>query len=536
VEVSATPIEYDRQPASLVFLRDIRERKQAEAEKRQLEEQLLQVQKMESLGRLAGGVAHDFNNHLTVITGYCDMLLASMKPGDGREEVEEIRAAGQRAGALTQQLLAFGRKQIAERKPLDLNDVVAESGNMLGRLIGEQIQIVTSLDPELGLVVADHGQMVQLLMNLAINARDAMPSGGKIFLETRNVDVEENARPTRDAAAGGYVQLTVADTGLGMSEEVRRHVFEPFFTTKGLGLGTGLGLSTVYGTVKQSGGWIVAESKVGEGSRFLIYLPRAGERPAVAERPAPAPEVAVGEGTVLLAEDQPEVRRLAIRILKSNGYQLLEASNGPEALELSRHYAGPIDLLVTDVVMPEMTGRELADRLRESRPGIKVLYMSGYTADIIGREGVLDEGVDYLPKPFTPAELAAKVREVLDQARTVGRILVVDDDDAVRGILQKTLSAAGYEALSARDGREGMRMVAAHPFNLVLIDLIMPGQEGIETIRELHRNYPSIHIVAMSGALDPVYLKTAELLGADVSLRKPIDGRELLRTLRHLLT
>jgi PAS domain S-box-containing protein len=536
VEVSATPIEYDRQPASLVFLRDIKERKQAEAEKRALEGQLLQVQKMESLGRLAGGVAHDFNNHLTVIAGYCDMLLASLKPSLGREEVEEIRAAGQRAGTLTQQLLAFGRRQIAERKPLDLNELVAESGNMLGRLIGEQIQIVTSLDPALGLVVADRGQMAQVLMNLVINARDAMPSGGRILLETRNIDVDENFRPSKEASPGRYVLLSVADTGSGMSEEVLKHIFEPFFTTKGVGLGTGLGLSTVYGTVKQSGGWIRAESQVGEGSRFLIYLPRVAAAAVVAERPAAPPEVTGGEETVLVAEDQPEVRRLALRILKSNGYRLLEASSGPEALELSRRHAGPIHLLLTDVVMPEMTGRELAGRLRESRPNIKVLYVSGYTADIIGREGVLDQGVDYLPKPFTPAQLAVKVREVLGQSKAVGRILVVDDDDAVRGVLQKLLSDAGYEVLATRDGREAMRLVAEHPFDLVLTDLIMPDQEGLETIRELHRDYPAIRVVAMSGAMGAIYLRTAELLGADAALRKPIDGSQLLRTLRDLLT
>ena len=309
---------------------------------------------------------------------------------------------------------------------------------MLGRLIGEQIRIVTSLDPDLGLVVADHGQMVQILMNLVINARDAMPSGGRIVLETRNVDVDENSRPSKDAAPGGYVLLSVADTGVGMSEEVLKHVFEPFFTTKGMGLGTGLGLSTVYGTVKQSGGWVRAESKLGEGSRFLIYLPRVAAAAVVQQSSAPPMEIAGGEETVLVAEDQPEVRRLALLILKNNGYRLLEASGGPEALELSRRHAGPIDLLLTDVIMPEMTGRELADRLRESRPSIKVLYVSGYTADVIGREGVLEKGVDYLPKPFTPADLAAKVREVLGQAKAVGRLLVVDDDDAVRGVLQKT--------------------------------------------------------------------------------------------------
>jgi PAS domain S-box-containing protein len=535
VEVSATPIEYDQQPASLVFLRDISESKQAEAEKRRLEEQLLQAQKMESLGRLAGGVAHDFNNHLTVINGYCDMLLANLEPGPTREEIEEIRAAGERAGSLTQQLLAFSRKQIAERKPLDLNELVTESGKMLGRLIGEQVEIATSLDPALGMVVADRGQMVQILMNLVINARDAMPAGGRILIETANLDLEQDSLPSKDAVPGPFVVLSVADTGEGMSEETLQHVFEPFFTTKGLGLGTGLGLSTVYGTVRQSGGWIEVDSCPGEGSRFRIYLPRVEAAAPAPERPAPSAIAASGVETILVAEDQPEVRRLALRILKSNGYRLLEASSGPEALELSRCYGGPIDLLLTDVVMPEMTGRELAARVQKSRPNTKVLYVSGYTADIIGREGVLDEGVDYLPKPFTPAQLALKVREVLGQAKPLGRILVLDDDDAVRGLLQQTLTEAGYEVLSARDGREGMRMVATNPFDLVLTDLIMPDQEGIETIRNLHRDYPSIRIVAISGALDAVYLQTAELLGAHAALRKPIDGEELLRTVRELL-
>jgi PAS domain S-box-containing protein len=537
VEVSAVPIDYDQQPACMVFLRDISERKQAEAEKQRLEEQLLQAKKLESLGRLAGGVAHDFNNHLTVINGYCDMLLAGMEPGANREEVEEIRAAGHRAGALTQQLLAFSRRQLAERKPLRLNEVVQESGKMLGRLIGEQAEIVTSLEPELGLVMADRAQVEQVLMNLVINARDAMPSGGRILIETANVDLDRNeCLPLKDAAPGSYVLLSVADTGVGMSEETLQHVFEPFFTTKGAGLGTGLGLSTVYGIVRQSGGWIQVDSRPGEGSRFRIYLPRAAAAAVLPEPHVPPVEVPGGAETVLLAEDQPEVRRLALRILTAGGYRLLEASSGPEALELSRRYAGTIDLLVTDVIMPEMTGRELADRLKESRPQIKVLYVSGYTADIIGREGVLDAEVAYLAKPFTPSQLAIKVREVLGQPQTLGKILVLDDDDAVRGLLQQALSDAGYEVMSARDGREGMRLVAEHRFDVVLTDLIMPDQEGIETIRKLRRDYPDVRIVAMSGAMDAVYLKAAELLGAHVSLRKPIDCQDLVRTIRELLS
>jgi two-component system cell cycle sensor histidine kinase/response regulator CckA len=537
VDVSAAPIEYDRQPASLVFLRDVAERKQVEAEKRRLEEQLLQIQKLESLGRLAGGVAHDFNNHLTVINGYCDMLLTG-ELSTNREEVEEIRAAGQRAGALTQQLLAFSHKQIAERKPLLLNDVVEESRKMLGRLIGEQLEIAAELDPALGLTVADHGQMVQIVMNLVINARDAMPSGGRILIETANADFGEDAvLPSKDASPGHYVMLSVTDTGVGMSEEILRHIFEPFFTTKGVGVGTGLGLSTVYGTVKQSGGWIQVNSQPGQGSRFQVYLPRV-EQPAASAGERIAPSTGFGRGveTILLAEDQVEVRRLARRILSSNGYRVLEAASGPEALELSRRHEGQIDLLVTDVIMPHMTGRELATGLSVLRPEVKVLYVSGYTADIIGREGVLDPGVDYLPKPFTPSELALKVREVLGQSKTAQRILLLDDDDAVRGLVQQTLSDAGYQVSSACDGRQGARLAAEQHFDLVLTDLLMPEQEGIETIRQLHRDFPSIRIIAMSGAPDSIYLKTAEYLGAHVTLRKPIDCQNLLRVIRELLS
>jgi PAS domain S-box-containing protein len=537
VEVSATPIEYDGQPANLVYLRDITERKQTEAEKRRLEEQLLQAQKMESLGRLAGGVAHDFNNHLTVIAGYCEMLLGRPDIDPMREEVEEIRAASSRAGALTQQLLTFSHKQIAEPKPVNLNLVVTESGRMLRRLIGENLEIATKLDPALGLVVADRGQMNQVLVNLVINARDAMPSGGRIVIETANVDLDLDYAPQqKDAGPGPYVLLSVADTGVGMSAETLQHIFEPFFTTKGMGIGTGLGLSTVYGIVRQSRGWVRADSRPGEGSVFRIYLPRAAGVAEGRDAAAAPADVPGGTETVLVVEDQAEVRRLALRILKSNGYDLLEASSGPDALELSRSHMGPIHLLVTDVVMPGMTGRELANRLLEARPQIKVLYVSGYTGDVIGRQGVLDPGMAYLPKPFTPAQLALRVREVLGQSKTAGSILVVDDDDAVRGLLQQTLADAGYQVLSARDGRAGMQLAAEHEFDLVLTDLIMPDQEGIETIRQLRRDHPGVRIVAMSGAFDGVYLKTAELLGAHVTLRKPIEPRELLRVVRELLT
>jgi PAS domain S-box-containing protein len=399
----------------VVVVEDITGQKRAEDERRHLERQLLQAQKMESVGRLAGGVAHDFNNHLAVINGYCAMLLDEMGPDDPlREQVDEILLAGNRAAALTQQLLAFSRKQVAAPRVISLNDVVAEAGKMLSRLIGDDIEIVAHFDSGLGSVVADPSQMNQVLMNMAINARDAMPGGGRIIIETSNTDLDESyAAQHAGVAAGPYVLLSITDTGAGMTQDVAQHIFEPFFTTKDTGVGTGLGLSTVYGIVKQAGGWIWVYSEPGKGSTFKVYLPRAGGAPQPLPAPVSAAETLRGTETVLVVEDQPELRRLTLAVLRSRGYRLLEAANGSEALSLCEGYSGPIHLLITDVMMPGMTGRELATRLVAFRPSLKTLYTSGYTANAIVHEGVLDPGVAYLSKPFSPAQLAAKVREVL---------------------------------------------------------------------------------------------------------------------------
>jgi PAS domain S-box-containing protein len=399
----------------VAVVEDITGQKRAEEERRHLERQLLQAQKMESLGRLAGGVAHDFNNHLTVINGYCAMLLDEMGPGDPlREPVDEILLAGHRAAALTRQLLAFSRKQVAEPRVVSLNDLVADARKMLSRLIGDDVEIITHLDAELGSVVADSSQMNQVLMNLAINARDAMPDGGRIVMETTNIDIDSGyAAQHAGVEAGPYVLLSITDTGAGMTQEVVQHIFDPFFTTKEIGAGTGLGLSTVYGIVKQAGGWIWVYSEPGKGSTFEVYLPRAGAAPEPLTTPVLAAETLRGSETVLVVEDQPEVRKLTLAMLESQGYRLLQAASGCEALSLSERYPEPIHLLITDVVMPGMTGRELVTRLVALRPSLKTLYTSGYTANAIGREGVLDAAVAYLPKPFSPAQLAAKVREVL---------------------------------------------------------------------------------------------------------------------------
>jgi two-component system, cell cycle sensor histidine kinase and response regulator CckA len=414
-DASAAPIEFDGQPAALIFFRDISERKRVEAERSLLEAQLRQSQKMESVGQLAGGVAHDFNNHLTVINGYCDLLVSQIGPGPLRESLEEIRAAGERAAALTQQLLAFSRKQVIELKAVSLSDVVAEAGKMIRRLIGEDIEIVMRPGPEPAVVMADRGQLSQVLMNLAVNARDAMPKGGRLTIETGVADLDETYRSfDPNAKPGRYATLSVADNGAGMSPETLQRIFEPFFTTKKSGMGTGLGLATVYGIVRQGGGWIRVYSELGRGSLFQVFLPRVDREPESAA--AAGGVVLRGTETVLVVEDHPEVRRLTVSILRSCGYHVLEAANGADALSLAARQPGRIDLLMTDVVMPGMNGRELAGCLLESRPSLRVLYMSGYTGEIVSMQGMLDSGAAYLAKPFTAGQLSRKVREAIGGA------------------------------------------------------------------------------------------------------------------------
>ena len=395
--------------------RDITERKHAAETLRQTEEQLRQSQKLEAIGLLAGGIAHDFNNLLTVIGGYSSLLLRSLDEAPERQQVEEIKKASDRAAALTRQLLAFSRKQVLQPVVLNLNDIVPEIDKMLRRLIGADIDLLTVIDPELWQVKADAGQIEQVLMNLAVNARDAMPSGGRLTIQTANVYLDNNyARQHIAIEPGSYVMLAVSDTGCGMDAETRAHIFEPFFTTKEAGKGTGLGLSTVYGIIKQSGGHLWVYSEVGKGTTFKVYLPQICE--ATSQRKDGAARAATpgGTETVLLVEDEDMVRQLVRDVLESNGYRVLLAASGSEALHISERYRKAIHLLMTDVVMPEMGGREIVECLMQSRFGMKVLYMSGYTDESIVHHGVLDEGVAFLEKPFTPEAVARKVREVLD--------------------------------------------------------------------------------------------------------------------------
>src|SRR5438552_3078339 len=380
------------------------------------QDQLFRAQKMEAIGRLAGGVAHDFNNLLTAIIGHAELVLEDVRAGDPlRQDLEEILKAGQRAAILTRQLLAFSRQQVLEPRVLDPNALVADMNKVLRRLIGEDIELLTVLADRVGAIKGDGGQLEQVIMNLAVNARDAMPAGGKLTIETANAELDEAyAHSHEPVRPGPYVMLAMSDTGSGMSEEVKARTFEPFFTTKEPGKGTGLGLATVYGIVKQSSGYIWVYSEVGKGTTFKVYLPRVAE-PAETLAAAPrAPKPRGGTETVLLVEDDELVRALARRVLARAGYQVLEASNGGGALLAAERHQGPVHLMVTDVVMPGLNGRELAARLKPLRPDMKVLYVSGYTDRAIAHQGVLEPGVAFLEKPFAPDALARKVREVLD--------------------------------------------------------------------------------------------------------------------------
>jgi PAS domain S-box-containing protein len=397
-------------PTFQIFMEDITER-------RALEQQLRQAQKMEAIGRLAGGIAHDFNNLLMVISGYSEFLLERLGPDPSlRGPAQEIANAAQRATSLTRQLLAFSRKQMLAPKVLDLNEVVTENLKMLTRMIGEDIDLVMVPTPTIGAVRADPGQIDQVIMNLAVNARDAMPEGGKLTIETANVSLDETfARTHAPLEAGDYVMLAISDTGLGMDSETQSRIFEPFFTTKGA-KGTGLGLSTVYGIVKQSGGYIFVDSQPQRGTTFRTYFPRVDgkEEAAAAQESFGLPRADRGQETILLVEDETNLRRLARQYLETQGYKILEAEDGAAALQIVEGHKGTIDLLLTDVVMPGMNGRELAVAITAELPGIRVLYMSGYTENAIGHNGTLYAGINLLQKPFSLPALKDKVREVLD--------------------------------------------------------------------------------------------------------------------------
>jgi PAS domain S-box-containing protein len=417
VELRTVPIQLQGQFVVMANVQDVSPRLEAEHARYRLEEQLHHAMKMDAIGRLAGGVAHDFNNMLTAISGYASLLLRREDPGSSwASGLSEILNASQRASGLTNQLLAFSRKQIIAPVVLDLNELLERGTRMIERLIGEHIALKFEPGADLCRVQVDPNQMEQVLINLAINARDAMPQGGTLRVRTHNRTLVEGQLPHIDARAEEYVVWSVEDDGGGMSHDTLEHLFEPFFTTKQLGHGTGLGLSIVYGVVKQNGGFIVVDSEPGRGSRFEIHLPRSHGLPCADER-ATRREGPFGHETILLVEDEQAVRQVAAQFLRNCGYDVVVATRGDEAIELVRDKRLALDLLVTDVVLPMLNGRQLFDELRSLRPELRVVFMSGYTDDVIARHGVLEPGVTFVEKPFSQETLARNVREALDRNR-----------------------------------------------------------------------------------------------------------------------
>jgi PAS domain S-box-containing protein len=415
VEIALHKIQFGGESAELAVLMDITGR-------RQLEDQLRQSQKMEALGLLTGGVAHDFNNLLTIITGYSQIILTKLGEKDpNRHFAEQIVKAAERAGELTSRLLLFSRRRVPQAKVIDLNQVVNSLGTMMRRLLGEEIELQLNLAAGLGSVNADAGRIEQVLLNLAVNSRDAMPHGGTLTIETANVAVEKGGEKGGPVKPGAYILLTVKDTGTGMDAATQAQVFEPFFTTKRAGSGTGLGLYTVAGIVRQNGGAVQLWSQPGHGTSFRVYLPRVDRAPVAMKAEAAKVTAARGAETILLVEDDEMVRTLVRETMESSGYRVLEASDPMEARAVAGNYQNAIQLLITDVIMPKASGPELANELLRISPGLKVLYMSGYADRALSKRGVRRKEVAFLPKPFTPAELIAKVREVLEDSGRTNR-------------------------------------------------------------------------------------------------------------------
>ena len=526
--MSASPLvdEEGKFSGELCMFTDITERKR-------LEEQLRQSQKMEAIGRLAGGIAHDFNNLLTVIFGYSGVLESKLSAEDPlQKNILDIRKAGERAAALTQKLLAFTRKQVQRPRVLSLNHLARETEPMLCRLIGENIGLSLDLDPAVGNVKADPGQMEQVLMNLCINARDAMPNGGKLLIATHKQEFDSGAASLRSLRPGPYVLLEITDTGCGMDEPTKARIFEPFYTTKDPGIGTGLGLSTVLGIVNQSGGVISVYSEINVGTAFKIYLPLVEDAATPVDQPKLPVCHAAGE-TILVVEDDAGIRALAGEVLRQKGYQILEAASGEQALALGDALSS-VDLLLTDVIMTGMNGQELATQLSAAHPNVRVLYMSGYTENAITQQGLVDPSLSFLPKPFRPEELLSKVGAVLSRERGPAKVLIVDDDPQVRSFLATLLEADGYSVLQASNGKEAQARCQELTIDLVVTDLVMPEQEGLETIHVLARHWPGLPVIAISGAYGGAYLALAKKLGAQSVFRKPFQADKLLSEVRRL--
>jgi len=553
--VRALPVRDARGRVSKWFgtCTDIDELKESTVKLLRTEEQLRQAQKMEAIGQLSAGVAHDFNNILSVILSYASFIIDGLRPGDPLcSDVEEIRIAGQRAADLTRRLLTFSRQQVLNPRPVDLNRVVRGLDSMVRRLIGDDINLSFIAEDPLGEVFVDPGQVEQIILNLVLNARDAMPTGGSITVELSNATLDAAyALDHRGVAPGRYTLLTVSDTGQGMDAETRARIFEPFFTTKPKGKGTGLGLATVYGIVTQSGGHIEVHSELKVGTTFRVYLPRreGAAEPADAAQ-APRPSRPRGFETVLVVENSDPVRTIIASVLRRAGYNVLEAQNGGEALLICEQYTGRIHLLLTDVIMPRMSGTALAERVSRARPETRVIYTSGHMKDDVVHHGVLDDGAAFLPKPITPDALLVKIREILDvepPRRPGGRgpgasarfarpaaarqehILHVDDEESMVQLTKRILERLGYRVSGFTEPFAALQAFQARPaeFDAVIIDVTKPAMNGFELVRELRRKRTDLPIVVISGYFGPEDVVEAESLGLRALLAKPDTVEEL---------
>jgi hypothetical protein len=495
-----------------------------------LERELAQAQQMAVLGRFAGGVAHDFDNLLTAIQGYTSLLLRDFRPDDPqREGLEEIRNASERAAGLTRQILAFGRRHAAESGPVDLNRLIGNLVRLLPPLIGDDLALVTVLAPSIGMVRADPGQLEQVVMNLVINARDAMPDGGRLTIATANEHISDfDSRASPELPPGRYVMLTVRDTGTGIDPAALPSIFEPFFTTKERGKGTGLGLSVVHGILEQSDGFVDVQSEVGAGTTFVAYFPavRGLVEYSGAHHPDHAPTH--GNETVLLVEDQDEVRKLLRLALESQGYEVIEAANGRAGLAIAAAFAAPIHIVVTDVIMPAMNGREMVERLRVRWPELKALFISGYTDDALERHALIDAHHGYLQKPFPPLALASKIREMLDDTKRSRHLLFVDDEAPLVYLATRALEEQGYRVSGCENAMDALAAFMRDPlgFDLVVTDLKMKGMSGLQLAQQLRALRPELPVILASGFVDDRLRAEAAAAGVSELLCKPSTVEE----------
>ncbi len=545
---SIDPIRDDKgQPQGGVFtMRDITARINAEEEQRKLQTELLQIQKMESIGNLAGGVAHDFNNILSAIIGFSQLALMKL-PEDhpAADHLRIIYESGERAASLTRQLLAFSRKQVLEMKVVNLNTIIENVAKMLRRVIGANIVLDLDLQNPIKNILADAGQMEQVLMNLLVNARDATPSGGRVKVETSEVCVREELE--QKVTPGSYVMLSVVDTGTGMSKEVQERIFEPFFTTKEVGKGTGLGLSTVYGIVKQHDGHITVNSEKGQGTAFKIYFPMVN-READGINVQKQPKLMRGTETVLVVDDEPSIRKLLIQTMQPLGYKLLDAPSAEDALKVSDQYPGAIDLLITDVVMPGMNGMQLAETLQHRRPAMSVIFISGYTDGAIVQKDMLDRKLVLIQKPITPSVVAAKVREVLDKKNAFEkppailqdlsgiRILYADDDEPSRRLVRMYLEPSHSILDSCENGQRAVDKFQSGSYDIVLMDMQMPVMDGFAAARairswEAARGLKATPVIAVTGLGASDELQASLKAGCTSHISKPIGKEALIRTI-----